>query len=436
MKTLSFLFTVVIAIAGGPLEGADLTLEGAVAMAEQHSHGLKAARAQTEAFESGLKTAIRERMPTLSAAALASYRDEVPQLDIELPTGQSLKRDFGFNETYQVDLRLSLPLYTGGRLTGGVDLARATRDYYRAIENAGLDEVVLATRIEYLSLYKASRLVEMAQSGLKRARVTYDDVRWLYDAGAADSVDILEASLSLNEAQSRLDAAYSARKQNQIRLAVLLGLDLSEEITPTSSLAAPDTTGLAYDGVSDLKPQLMAAVSAINISQSSVKLNRSDLFPTVSLFGGYSWGKPNIDPFHDAFNDYFAVGANLNWSFNLAGKSKSNLNKARHQLRAARSEYDKAHEQLDRSARLLLESLRLVYQDYVTAVANHSIAAANYRLAQDKHRQGALPANRLIEIETSLSQAEARLASTEADFYIVQSQYYHATGSKLLKEGL
>jgi len=436
MKTICYLLVVLIPLIGGQASALDLTLEQAVNLAEQHSHTLKAARAQAEAFDAGLKAALKERMPTISATALASYKDEVPQLDIALPTGQSLTRDFGFNETYQVDLRLSLPVFTGGRISSGVHLARASRDYYDALRQADLDEVILMARVEYLLLIKTDRLVQIAQSGLARAGVIYDDVEAMYAAGIADSVDILEANLAVSEAQSRLDAARSARRQSQIRLAVITGLNPSEEITPTTEFPTPDTVGFKFDGISEQKPQLIAAASAVEISRSALKLNRSELLPTLSAFGGYSWGKPNIDPFHDDFNDFFTVGANLSWSFNLGGKSFDTVNKARHQWRAAQSEYERAAEQLDRGARLYLESLRLTYDDYVTALTNFRITEANYRLAQSKHREGVLSANRLIEIEASLSQAEARLASSEADFHIVQTQFYHATGSKNLKEGI
>jgi len=436
MKTMCYLLVMLIATIGGQACALELTLEEALSMAEQHSHTLKASRAQAEAFDAGLKAAIKERMPTLSASALASYKDEVPQLNIALPTGQSLTRDFGFNETYQVDLRLSLPVYTGGRISGGVQLARSTRDYYEALEKADLDDVILTVRVEYISLVKADRLVQIARAGCKRADVIYGDITSLYQAGAADSVDLLEASLVVSDAQSRLDAALSARRQNQIRLAVVTGLDPSEEIMPISEFSAPDTAGLMFEGVSETKPQLTAAASVVEMSRSTLKLSRSDLFPTLSVFGGYSWGKPNIDPFHDDFNDFFTVGANLNWSFNIAGKSVNSVNKARHQLRAARSQYDGAVEQLDKSARLFMENLMLVFDDYLSAGENQRIAAANYRLAQNRHREGVLSANRLIEIEASLSQAEGRLASTEADFHIVQSQFYYATGSKNLKEGI
>ncbi len=437
MKT-KFLIPIIVVMVScvSTVSALDLSLKQALTMAENHSLSLKASKAQSEAFHENLNAAVAERMPTLSATGLASYKDAVPHLEIVFPTGDVFQRSIGSEGAYQLDLRLSLPLYTGGRISGGIGLARATRDYYLALEQASLEEVLLLTRVEYFSLYSADRLVDAARAGLKRARVTYDDVMSLYEAGAADSVNIFDVRLAVNDAELRLTNTISVRHQSEIRLSILLGVDPSESIALSSELKAPDGNGFKPQSVLDTKPELLAAASAVEMSSSMVRLSAADMFPMVSLFGGYSWGKPNIDMFNDEFNDYFTVGANLNWSFNLGGKSLRQKTKSKHQLVSAGHEYDNTRERLDQRARLALESLKLTYFNYQSASINYGIASDNYRLASEKHRQGVLSANRLIEIETTLSQAEASLASTQADFYIVQSQYYRAIGSSLLKEGI
>ncbi|UCE23187.1 MAG: TolC family protein [Candidatus Zixiibacteriota bacterium] len=436
MKTTRFLILVAVVLALSRVQARELTIEDALALAESHSYRIKAGRAQSDAFSEGLKAAVAERLPTLSATGVASYRDEIAQLDVELPTGDVLRRDIGLKENYQVDLRLSLPLFTGGRISGTVDLARSTSDYYKAIENAAIDEVLLAARLNYLSLYKSDRLVEAARAGLKRATTTLSDVQSLYDAGAADSVDILDARMAVTGAQATLDNALSSRRRNEISLSVLLGLSPSEPIKLDFNPGRPDTTALGNRGISGTKPELLAAGSAVEMSRSVVKVSRSDLFPSISVFGGYSWGKPNLDQFHDEFNDYLTVGTTVKWSFNLGGKPARNVRKAKRQVSAAEFEYQRTKERLDRNARVILENLRLTYQNFETATVKHSIASDNCRLAAEKHREGVLSANRLVEIEAALSEAEAHLASTRADFYMVESQYYHALGSELLKEGI
>ncbi len=414
----------------------EISLAQAMELAREHSFALKKATAQSYAYEQNLKAAVAERFPTLSLASAASYKNKVAHLEIQFPTGQSLSREIGTKDVYQADLRLNLPLFTGGKISNGIGLAGATRDYYDALKNADLNQLLLTTRVAYLSLYKADKEIATAQAGLDRARVMRTDVQSLYDAGSADSVDILEATFAATSAQMKLTTAQSNRRQREIELSTLLGIDPQDQLTVTDTPQPPDTSSYTYSGITSAKPELMVAKSSVEMSKKLTSMNKSDYFPTLSAFGGYSYGKPNIDQFNNTFNDYFIVGASLNWSFNVGGKSVRKVAMARLQSRAAEDAYDAVHEQLDEQARVALENLRLTYQRYQTSLVNFKIASDNYRLAHEKYAQGVLPSNRLLEIEASLSEAEATLASTQVDFYIVASQYYYIIGSDKLEEGL
>ena len=65
-----------------------------------------------------LRAARATRLPTLSAEVATFYIDNVPTLDISLPTGQTFSRPVGVHENYQMDWRLTVPLFTGGRIRG------------------------------------------------------------------------------------------------------------------------------------------------------------------------------------------------------------------------------------------------------------------------------------------------------------------------------
>jgi len=435
MKNNWIILLVLLLLPVGSVCARELSLSEALNLARGHSFALKRAGSERAAYEENLKATVAERFPTLSLTGLASYKDEVALLDLELSPTQRVQRDLGTNETYQTDLRLTLPLFTGGRIGGGIDMARATTDYYRALEQAGLEELLYITRVQYLTLYYTERMVEVSEATLRRAEIINDDIRNLHSAGAADSVDLLETRSNLTQAQFQLKSAVNARKQQQINLVTLLGLEPSEEITLSDRPGSPDPTLPVHSGLVSDKPELRAAAAVINVNRSSVRVNRAAWFPTLSLYGGYSWGKPNIDMFNDEFNDYFTAGLNLNWSFNLGRQTRSNVSMSKYQLTAARNERDRIQERLDREALLALESLALASEKYLTAREKFQIATDNYRLAQGKHRQGALSANRLLEIETSLSEAESTLATAQVGFYIVQSKYLFAIGSDKITEG-
>ena len=304
----------------------ELNLTQALQMAEQHSFSLRKSQALREGATSELRAARAERFPTLSATGTAFYVSEIPQLTISAgPT--TINRDVGTDQTFQTDLRLSVPLFTGGRISGAVDLATASSDYYAALLSADLDRFAFQTRAEFFGLMRSEGQLKAAGAALDRARTIENNVRSLYDAGAADSVNLLEASLALTKATNLLNQAETGRRTSEIRLAYLLGLNISEPLVLTDSLPV---TSLPEPSESvPARAELAAADAGVKLSRSRLSIAKADYFPTLSAFGGYSYGKPNLDRFNNSWNDYFTFGANLNWSFNLGNRTGNKSRAAR-----------------------------------------------------------------------------------------------------------
>lgn len=412
----------------------ELNLGQALQMAEAHSFALQKARANASGATQDLQAARLDRLPVLSATGTAFYVSEVPKLNITIPP-LSISRDVGTDHTYQTDFRLSVPLFTGGKISGGIDLASASADYYAAIESAGMDQTAFQTRVEYFNLQRADRQLQTAQASLSRAQVIVKDATSLYEAGAADSVNILDASLALARARFGVKAAESNRRASEIRLDYLLGLPVTENLTETDSLTLPDAPEQAPQ-VAATKPELVAADAGIKMNQTKVKLSKTDYFPTISAFGGYSYGYPNLDRFNNTWNGYFTFGANLNWSFNIGNKTGAKGRAAQWTLDAAKNDRKQLEENLNRDAEVYYEQLKLARERANSAADEVRISRSNYALAQAQHRDGVLASNRLVQIEADLTASEASLAASLADYYIAQSAYYYATGSENLRKGL
>lgn len=413
----------------------ELTLEQALRLAESHSHTLKEAELNRLSAERAVTAAQAERFPTLSFEANAKYVNEVPSLTIDIPGMFQLSRDLGSNDSYQNDLRLTLPIYTGGRISSAIAVARSGRDYRMAMNDLERDRTFLQARLDYFGYLKALALGRAAAASLERATIMRDDVRSLYNAGAADSVDLLETHLAYTKADFQVRQAGINTESQRINLVSRLGLTAGEQIElsdtipdPPQSLSGSDTAGQ--------HPELQAASAGVGISEGRVRSEQAGYLPTLAVFGGYSYGKPNINPFSDKWNDNFTVGAKLQWSLNLGGSTTAKRSAAVYDRDAAQRRYDKVAETVARETDLAYEQLKLAHQRYQSTATEWQLAGANYKLAREQHRNGALTSNRLLEIEAALTQAEASLAACKVDFYIAQSAYYYALADERLGKGL
>jgi len=123
-----------------------------------------------------------------------------------------------------------LPIFDYGRVTAGVESARAGRDiavaqYERSIQTAFREVAdALAGQATYSEQLRAQRAVALAEQD----RFNLSDLR--YRSGAASQLDLLDAQRSLFQAQQQTVEANLARLQNQVTLYRVLGGGWSEPV--------------------------------------------------------------------------------------------------------------------------------------------------------------------------------------------------------------
>jgi outer membrane protein TolC len=220
----------------------------------------------------------------------------------------------------------------------------------------------------------------------------------------------------------------------EINLQILLGLSTEEPLHLTDSLiyVTPDSVSV----IAENKWELLAAGASIDLTNAQLTQSRSHYFPDIGAFAGFSYGKPNLDYLNNTWNSYWTVGGQLSWSFNVGGKTSHEVRKAKYLMQSAQHEYNQVTDQLSREAQVALRKEHIAHQNYTTALAMFNIASDHYRLAKSQHKNGVLSTNRLIEIETTLTEAESTLAAALAEYYIAKSTFYFVTGSTKIREGL
>ena len=127
------LWCLILMLSTVTIQARDLTLQQALDLAEQHSFVLKKARANSIAAQNELKAAGTERFPIVSLAGNAAYINKTAEMDINIPNLVSLQREIGSKEHYQTDLRMTVPLFTGGKISSGIDIASALARYAEAL---------------------------------------------------------------------------------------------------------------------------------------------------------------------------------------------------------------------------------------------------------------------------------------------------------------
>lgn len=404
-----------------------LPLAEAIDRSLEHSYTIKSLRHDSLAAAYDLKAARLASWPNLSLNVSSFYINKLQAVDLPLST-----IEIGSRENYQADARLTLPLFVGGRISTQVKLQREVAAMKGYILQAARLDRAYQTRKAYLNAMLSQAAVKAVEASAQRVILIDAEAENLYRAGLADSVDILDAELALQKVTRSVEENRTLRDNATVLLANLVGLATGETTAPSDTSPAPELS--TYENLQITpeliaRPELEIQKSKTGAARLITAMNKANYFPSLSAFGGYSYGKPNKDLFNKTWNDYWTVGLNLNWEFNLGGRTIKTVRAAGETARASESSEQQLEESLVLQAEVALKNLGLAYRLYNLAAGEYDMISHQFRLAREKEKVGHLSVNRLLELEADLTAAEQTFQASRLNFFIAKNEYLYAIGS-------
>jgi len=423
----------VVAISWGAGAQTPLTLPEAIRMSESYSQSVSALRHDSLSAEYDLAAAQALRFPTITGSAVTYYTNVVQK--IEIPFNSI---EMGSKDNYLADLKVTLPLYTGGKISNQVRMQSSlteSRGYNLAAGRLGN---AYQTRRAYLGLMLAQSVAAAAEASLKRIELVNRDVENLYRSGMADSVDILNSELALQKAKLLHNERLTSVDNAAAALSRLIGKVPGDFVIQEDNLPVPDFE--VYENIETIpdrisRPELKTLESRIDAARYSVGLNKAGYLPSLSAYGGYTVGKPNRDPVGDTWNDYWTAGLNLNWEFNLGGRAFHAASAARENARSAEAARDDLTATLKMNAEISFHNLSQAFRNYGISQREYEIANRQYALGREQQKAGRLSINRLLELEADLTASEQTYHSATISYFLSETDYLYATGSEKIYGG-
>lgn len=186
-----------------PLQGLPISVEDAEEVALANNPDLIAARERAEAAGFDVRVAGAGRMPRLEAFASGGYQNFLGTLGAIPGTGAAQQ----VNTTAQAGLRLSMPLFQGGRVAA--QQRQAQQNALAALEQAiATERTVLAqVRAAYSSWRAANAIIASTQAAVEAAELSLEGVRAENTIGNRQILDVLNAEQELLSARVQLVTA-------------------------------------------------------------------------------------------------------------------------------------------------------------------------------------------------------------------------------------
>lgn len=390
----------------------DLTLDDSIQMALENNHYIQesmsdfdmAKWARSEARrKSGLTLAWSAKGQSLDGAAYDGYKQETGKYDRE----------------FSNDVKLTLPIYTGGSLENQIEAASYALDAADlSLENTKQSVKMQATS-DYFRILQCRNLINVNQNAVDTLEQHLKNVNAQYSVGTVAKSDVLSSQVQLAQAQQNLVTSKNnydiavATLNNFVGLPTDAVVNARDELSYTKyDLSLDDCTAYAVLH----RPDGIAAEYNVKEAKASMNAAKSGYRPKVDVFADKTFA--GEDPFgqdHDA-KDSWGVGLEASWNIFDNNVTEAQVQQSAAALRKAetqaKAQYDTIH--LDvRTAYLQLLAAETNIQTTSVAVDK---AQEDYKISQVRYSAG-------VGTNLDVMDAEEKLTSTLTNYYTALYDY-------------
>jgi outer membrane protein TolC len=406
------------------------TLHDAWALALANDRGLASVRSHAEASQLDAAAARAQRWPTLAVGGSYTWLDEAPAFDFAF-TGLPLAPPplFDGDDFAMGAATLSVPLFTGGRISSGIAAAEARGRGAGAQALGAEQDLRLAVAEAYVGVLGARKALAVADSNVRTLESLAGDVGAMYERELVPKNELLAVQVALADArQNRLRAANAAEIA-QASYNRRLGQPLDrpaviEEVIPAPE-ALPDDLATLIELALERRTELDALGEQARAYGQLAKVERSRVLPQVSVSGGYNYLENQfLDD--DAF---LMAGVGVQWALFDGGVSRKRaaaFERSRRATEEQRADVESLVALQVRQAWLDVDETQQRVRVTGDAVEQ---AEESLRIARERYGAGLGTQTQLLEAETLRVRALTNRDNAALDAGLARLRLARAVGS-------
>jgi outer membrane protein len=409
-----------------------ISLEEAVAMAQQNSPQAIAAEGTERTSRAARTSAVGAILPSASLSAGHI---------VQMGGGQTRLNQNGeqvtvaTQPTNTLGLNFNMTLFDGGQRLYALRTAKAGITAAEANRVAVKYNVALQVKQQYFAVLAAIESADAARLQMAQAQEQFKSSVIRVRAGVATRSDSLRGVIQVGNAQLALITAQSNKEAADAALTRLVGSPVPVTADPTTvqenMSALPDSAQLAE--LARNGPAVQQAQANLDAATENRKAARGQYLPSLSM--SYSRSGTGTDPRFGLGNDPFAYSGRL--SFSLSYPLFNNFQREEDVVRARVAEVNSQAELRDSQLAAVQDltqyigALRGASQRVAIEIASVAAAQEDVRVQQQRYNIGASTLLDLITSQAALATAEQALIQARYDYRIARAQLEALIGRDL-----
>ena len=391
-----------------PVFARDLSLEDAVKLGAEQNLNLKNAKLTLDATKNDYKYSYNTFIPDVSVSATFSKANEntavavqnrldgksVPNTPWAFTVG--ISGSWTFNPAMITNISIAKEKYVNGEIT------------YEQAEKSLKKDISKA----YYGILLQEETLKIQEATLKGQEARYKQAQRDFDNGYIPEIALLQSQVAYQNSIPVYENSLVELKNSKRQFALLLGLDVNEELNLTTPIEVQMITVSAENALKTLNDRFdlrLLASQEKSLKLQKTALIESTFLPSVVIKAGwqphlYDMNKYGSDYWVDTGSFSGTVAWNLTNILPTSGKF-SNLKK----LNISMEQLQQGRKLAEDAAKIevlnLLDTLNQTKTSLESSESTVSLARANYNMREKAYSEGNSDYLDLVDAETSLNQA-------------------------------
>jgi len=424
------------------LASEELTLEESIKIALQKSLSIYSAKEEIKAKEFEELSTKADFLPKLSTSYTYTRLDNDTINDAKYTTypynpltGSYSARSVSplDTNTYQFNITVTQPLFTGWRLTILREIASLGVDTAKIQKETTIQDLVLNVKEAYFGILKAEKLENVAKQAVEQLKANLRVSQAFYDEGITAKNDLLQTEVQMAQARQNLIRATNGVEIAKSLFNKLLRRELNQGVKIKDILDYYPIRLLldqCMEKAGQNRPEIKEVSLNAMFAEKAIGLSKSSYYPSVTLIGNYQRETDDIlldsSPGEDPDN----------WTIRLKGEwTFWEWRKKRHDVAAARAKLAKANyilreikDNIQLEVKEAYLSLREAEKNIQVAKKAVVQAEENFRMNEERYKQQVATSTDVLDALTLLTQARTNYFNALSEHNIAWAKLERAMG--------
>lgn len=386
-----------------------LSLQESINLALKNNPAMGIAAVDKEKSAYSLTEARAGQLPSVSLGSSYNVRD----------ISQSSLDDGSFSNS----VRLSLPLYTGGRVEGQISQAKYNTTIADLNVLKAKQQMILDATTGYYSVLQAANMVAVNQQTVDSLREHLKTVQAKYDAGVVAKSDVLRSEVELANAEQNLSKVQNSHDVAESSLRSIMNIDANTAIQLKDELHYEQYGKTLDESLAQAhsnRPDIAQADIGVKIAAEGIGIAASGKLPSVSMSASSGWDDSLVPQ-----DNNWSVGISASWNIFDAGVTNAKVKSAEQSVDKAKLQAEQIQDSAEQEVRQSYLNMQEAEKRLQTTNVATEKASEDLNIAREKYNAG---------VGTNLDVIDAQLALTQAKTNHIQALYdYEVNKAKLEK---